>query len=211
MSRAEREAREAAEFPVVGIGASAGGITGLQALFKAIPGKPNLAFVVVQHLAPDRPSQLTTLIAGWRGLSLREAREGVKLERDCVFVAPPDRVLVLESGAFAVQALDRAGSRAGADTIDSFFESLAIDVGRRAVAVVLSGTGTDGAAGAVRIRQAGGMVLVQDPIIAMYDGMPRAAIASGAADRIMPLGTRAGAHRLCISRLCPSIRGVLGR
>jgi len=188
MVRAEREASKSAEFPVVGIGASAGGITALQSLFKAISSKPNVAFVVVQHLAPDQPSQLAALLGNWTTLQVLEAGDCVKLECNCVFVAPPGQALVIEDGAFATKPLDRLAPRAGIDSVDTFFDSLAVNFGRRAIAVVLSGTGADGAAGAVRVKRAGGMVLVQDPITAMHEGMPRAAIANGAADHIMPIG-----------------------
>jgi two-component system, chemotaxis family, CheB/CheR fusion protein len=185
------QAPNASEFPVVAIGASAGGITALQTLFKAISGRPSLAFVVVQHLLPDQPSQLATLIGSWTALPVREACDGLKLECNCIFVTPPGQALALENGVFTTKPLDRAGPRAGIDVIDSFFESLAEDAGRRAIAVVLSGTGADGAAGAIRIKQAGGMVLVQDPVTAMHDGMPSAAIGNGAADHVMPLGALA--------------------
>src|SRR5262245_14080544 len=113
------------DFPVVGIGASAGGITALQALFKSMPASPNLAFVVVQHLLPDEPSQLVGLIRHWTAMRVGEASDGVRLERGCIFVAPPGQALALERGIFATHPLDGAGARAGVDTIDSFFESLA--------------------------------------------------------------------------------------
>ena len=187
------------QFPVVGIGASAGGITALQSLFKDIPAHPSLSFVIVQHLLPDQPSQLAKLMGKWAALSVHEAKGGVSLERDCIYVAPAGEELRLEHGVFVTRPLDGASARAGIDTIDSFFESLASDVGHRAIAVVLSGTGTDGAAGAVRIKQAGGMVLVQDPTSAMHDGMPNAAIANGAADHIMPLGALAQELVACAS------------
>jgi two-component system, chemotaxis family, CheB/CheR fusion protein len=199
MIPAEREASEATEFPIVGIGASAGGITALQTLFKAITVTPNLAFVVVQHLVPDQQSQLAALLGNWTALRVRQAGDGVKLESNCVFVAPPGQALELEDGVFATKRLDRLGPRPGIDSVDSFFESLAKDFGQRAIAVVLSGTGADGAAGAVRIKQAGGMVLVQDPITATHDGMPRATIATGAADHIMPLGALAQELIACAS------------
>jgi two-component system CheB/CheR fusion protein len=199
MVREEREASKSAEFPVVGIGASAGGITALQSLFKAISGKPNLAFVVVQHLASDQPSRLAALLGNWTALRVLEADDRVKLECNCVYVAPPSQALVIEDGVFATKSLDRLVPRAGIESVDTFFDSLAVNFGRRAIAVVLSGTGVDGAAGAVRVKRAGGMVLVQDPITAMHDGMPRAAIANGAADHIMPIGAIAQELMACAS------------
>jgi two-component system, chemotaxis family, CheB/CheR fusion protein len=156
-------------FPVVGIGASAGGIMALQALFKGIPASPNLAFVVVQHSMPDRPSQLSRLLASWTPLPVRDAAEGVALEPDCVYLAPAGQALLLEHGVFTTQPLDGDGARAGIDTVDTLFESLARELGPRAVAVVLSGTGADGAAGAIHVKQGGGMVLVQDPTTATHE------------------------------------------
>lgn len=186
MVRAKPTSKKSAPFGVVGIGASAGGITALQSLFGALTPPPKLAFVVVQHL-PEKPSELVALIGRWTRLPVYEAREGVKLKPNAVFVAPPGQALSLKRGVFDHERRAGAGPRAGIDTIDSFFESLAAEFGPQAIAVVLSGTGSDGAAGAVRIKQAGGMVLVQDPTTAMHEGMPRAAIANGAADHILPL------------------------
>lgn len=185
------------QFLVVGIGASAGGITALQSLFRSIPAHPNLSFVIVQHLMPDQPSQLARLMSKWAVLPVCEARSGMTLHRDCIYVAPPGETLGLERGVFVTRRLDDAGPRPGIDTIDSFFESLAADFGARSIAVVLSGTGADGAAGAVRVKQAGGMVFVQDPTTALHNGMPIAAIANGAADHVMPLGLLA--HELIAS------------
>lgn len=185
------------QFPVVGIGASAGGITALQSLFQSIPEHPNLSFVIVQHLLPDQPSQLARLMSKWAALPVREAESGVRLKRDCIYVAPPGETLGLEQGVFVTRALSDAGLRPGIDTIDAFFASLAADFGSRSIAVVLSGTGSDGAAGAVRVKQAGGLVLVQDPTTALHSGMPSAAIANGAADHVMPIGPLA--HELVAS------------
>jgi two-component system CheB/CheR fusion protein len=179
------------DFFVAGIGASAGGITALRTLFKSIPAAPdlapNLSFVVVQHRLPDQPSQLARLFGSWSSLPVREAKDGVSLERGCIFVAPASEALVLERGTFATRPFGRPGPRPGIDIIDSFLESLALDVGPRAIAVVLSGTGCDGAAGAARVKQAGGRVFVQEPSTANHGGMPAAAIANGIADRVLPI------------------------
>lgn len=195
----ERGASEDTEFSVVGIGASAGGISALRTLFQAIPAEPNLAFVVVQHLLPDQPSQLASLLGGWTALRVREAANGMQLERNSVFITPPGQALALRGGVFAIEPLNCPGPRPGIDVIDCFFESLADDRGPRAIAVILSGTGSDGAAGAVLVKQAGGVVLVQDPITAMHEGMPSAAVANGAADHIMPLGALAQELVACAS------------
>jgi two-component system CheB/CheR fusion protein len=177
--------------PVAGVGASAGGIEALRVLFAALPPAPGLAIVVVQHLAPDLPSHLRDVLARWTSLPVREAADGMALERDCVYVAPPDRALGLRDGAFATCGFDPKGTRPGVDTIDFFFASLAADRGAGAIAVVLSGASADGAAGAARIGQAGGRVLVQDPASALYGDMPWAAIDSGFANQILPLAALA--------------------
>lgn len=187
----EPRSADVAPFRVVGVGASAGGITALQALFATIPADCNLAFVIVQHLMTDHPSQLARLFSTWTPMPACEALEGSVLKPGHVYVSPPGVLLELRDGAFTHRAIPQPGTRAGIETIDTFFESLADEIGERAVGVVLSGTGADGAAGAVRIKQAGGMVLVQDPNTAMYDGMPSAAIANGAADHVLPLGALA--------------------
>ena len=187
------------DFPVVAVGASAGGIPALQGLFNAIPAQPNLAFVVVQHLLPDQPSRLSELLSRWAALAVHEAADGVRLQRDCLYVAPPGRWLGLEGGLFVARPFAPGGTRAGIDTIDALFESLARELGPRAIGVVLSGTGADGAAGATRIKQAGGLVFVQDPVTALHDGMPRAVIARAVADRILPLEAMAEELVACAS------------
>jgi two-component system CheB/CheR fusion protein len=182
--------READNFPVVGIGASAGGVTALQALFRALPAHPGLAFVIVLHMQPDYPSLVVDLLGGWTKLPVRAAADGMALVRDRIYVAPPGQAVALQNGVIAVRP-QNASARAGIDSIDTLFESLARDCGPRAVAVVLSGTLSDGAAGAVQVKQAGGMVFVQEPTTAMHDAMPRAAAANGVADCILPPGALA--------------------
>jgi two-component system CheB/CheR fusion protein len=191
-------ASELHDFPVVGIGASAGGIVALQTLFKALPALTSVAFVVVQH-QPDKPSRLVPLMRKWAKLPVLEAADGVKLECGNIYVAPPGRGLWLENGVFATRRVNSSGARAGLDTIDSLFDSLARELRSKAVAVVLSGSGADGAAGAVRIKQAGGVVLVQAPASALHDSMPNAVIASGVADRVLPVGELARELVICTS------------
>jgi len=184
-------------YAVVGVGASAGGIVALQALFQALPAHPGLAFIVVLHLPSDAPSRLVDLIASWTPMSVQTAKAGVRPERNHVYVAAPGDLLMLEQGAFRTRPREGAQMHPGVDTIDVFFESLATNCGPEAIAVILSGTGTDGAAGALRIRQEGGLVIVQDPATALFDGMPLAAISSTAADRVLPLEGIAAALAAC--------------
>lgn len=174
------------DFPVVGIGASAGGIRTLRNLLAALPRKSGLALVVVQHLPPNVPSRLVGILARAAKLTVREVVDGTTLQRDCVYVAAPDQVVTLEKGTLRSQTLSGFG-RPGIDTIDTLLESLAADRGKQAIAVILSGTGTDGAAGAICVKRAGGTVLVQKPTTAEYGGMPLAAIATGTADHVLAL------------------------
>jgi two-component system CheB/CheR fusion protein len=187
------------KIPLVGIGASAGGIMALQSLFQALRPDSNLTFVVIQHLLPGKPSRLTKIIANRTAMRVCQAEEGIRPERNCVYIASPNDVLTLENGVFHIRPFEGGARRPGIDTIDAFFESLAEDCGPNAIAVVLSGTGTDGAAGAIRIKQAGGMVFAQDPVTALHDGMPLAVIEADVADHILPVGGIAQELAACAS------------
>jgi two-component system, chemotaxis family, CheB/CheR fusion protein len=176
------------DVPVVAIGASAGGITALQKLFEALRQDLPFAFVLLQHLPAGQPSSLANLVARWTSMSVRSAADGTRPESNCVYVPSPDDILTLEEGVFHTRPAEGGGRRPGIDTIDAFFESLALRKGPRPIAVILSGTGMDGTAGAVRIRQADGVVIVQDPLTALHDGMPSAVIQRGIHDHILPVG-----------------------
>jgi two-component system CheB/CheR fusion protein len=182
----ENDVTETSGFPVVGIGASAGGVDSLRSLFKSLPEKTGLAFVVLQHLHPDHPSYLAELLGKWTGMPINEAVDGMPVERDHVYLIQPGEVLTIENGVLRSRPFSDP-ERVYLDLIDGFFKSLAADRGRQAIAVVLSGTGTDGAAGITCLKQAGGRVFVQDPTTALYDGMPCAAIGTGAVNYILPV------------------------
>ncbi|MGJ0483360.1 MAG: chemotaxis protein CheB [Methylomicrobium sp.] len=195
-------------FPVVGIGASAGGIEALKSLFSTLPPRTGLAFVVVQHLLPEHPSYLAELIGKACVLPVCEAQNGMTLEPDHVYIIAPGDLLTLEGGVLRCCLFGGPGP-SGIDLIDTFFESLAKTWGSQARAVVLSGTGTDGAAGAMLIKQAGGKVVVQDPETALYDGMPSAAIATGMVDHVLPVESIAQA--LLTGASTPSVNTGLER
>jgi two-component system CheB/CheR fusion protein len=197
MAKRTKTPAEPIDTPVVGIGASAGGITALQSLFQALPAHPNLAFVVIQHLRSGDSSGLVDLIGRWSAMQVRGAIDGERPERDYVYVASPGDVL--EKGVFRNRPVEYGTRRPGIDTIDVFFESLAQDRGALAIAVILSGTGTDGTAGAICVKRAGGIVLVQDPLTAMHESMPRTVIARGAADYVLPVNGIAKQLALCAS------------
>jgi two-component system CheB/CheR fusion protein len=176
-------------FPLIGLGASAGGIGALQAFFRAAPSGAGVAYVVVQHLSPDVQSQLAEVLSRSCAMPVSEVVEDVAVRPDHVYVIAPDESLVFERGMLRIRP---AGARPR-HPIDRFFESLADGLGGRAIGVVLSGTGSNGSAGAAAIKAAGGTIFAQDPEEAGHQGMPRAVIASGAADAVLPAGALAKA------------------
>ncbi len=173
-----------ARFAVVGIGASAGGLEALGELIHYVPTE-HMAFIVVQHLAPDHESMLPQLLARTSQLDVIPAADGTVLEASKIYVIPPNADLAVMNGV--IRLITPSGARGPRLPIDFLFRSLADDQGTRAIGIVLSGTGTDGTFGLEAIKAAGGITFVQDPETAKYDGMPRSALASGAADFCLPL------------------------
>jgi len=168
---------------VVGIGASAGGHEPLEHIFTAIPADCNLSFVVVMHIPADGPSLLADLIRRYTSMEVLTAEEGMPLLPNKVHVIPPGVMLTVKEGRLRL-----AQGEAPAKTfhpIDRFFTSLAADCGVRAIAVVLSGFGLDGAEGVKRVKEGGGIVLVQEPRTAVNPSMPRNVIAAGVADMVL--------------------------
>ena len=168
---------------LVAIGASAGGLEAIQEFFDNMPSNGNLSFVIIQHLSPDYKSLLVEILGKHTHMKVQEAAHNVEVEKGCVYVIPNDKLLTIKGGL--LQLTEKKAEKAPNTAIDTFFRSLAEDQGAKAIAVVLSGTGTDGSKGIETIQAAGGMVLVQDPITAKFDGMPNSAIASGHADYIL--------------------------
>jgi two-component system CheB/CheR fusion protein len=172
----------ASGFPVVGIGASAGGLAAFEAFFSGMPAGADtgMAFVLVQHLAPDHKSMLTELVRRYTRMQTFEVVDGMAVQPDCVYIIPPNHNMALLGGT--LQLLDATEPRALRLPIDFFFRSLAADQHERAVGIVLSGTGSDGTAGLRAIKHAGGLALVQTPASTEFDGMPRSALATGLVD-----------------------------
>jgi two-component system CheB/CheR fusion protein len=168
-----------APFFVVGIGASAGGLEAVSALLRRTT-VDGAAFVVVQHLAPNQDSMLTELLGRASPLAVETVTEGVTIEPNHVYVTPPNALLSVDNGVLHVLA-PPLGARPEMP-IDEFFRSLAESRGINAMGVVMSGTGTDGTVGLAAIKAAGGITFVQEPSTAKFDGMPRSAQESGAAD-----------------------------
>ena len=173
-------------FPIVGIGASAGGLAAFEAFFSGMPAdrEPNMAFVLVQHLAPDHKSILTELIRRYTRMQVFEVTDGMVVHPNCAYIIPPNRDMAFLNGS--LQLLEPASPRGQRLPIDFFFRSLAQDQHERAVGIIFSGTGSDGTLGVRAIKGEGGMVMVQTPSSTEYDGMPRSAIATGMVDFELP-------------------------
>ena len=171
-------------FPIIGIGASAGGLEAYERFFRNMPAASGLAFVLVQHLDPSHDSLLTEILQRCTSLQVIEAVDQVIVAPDHVYVIPPNRDLTISHGTLQLSLPEMP--RGQRMPIDAFLRSLAEDQGERAVGIVLSGTGTDGTQGLRAILGAGGITLVQEPATAKYDGMPASAIAAGFATHIVP-------------------------
>ena len=173
-------------FPIVGIGASAGGLAAFEAFFSGMPADtdPGMAFVLVQHLAPDHKSILTDLVKRYTRMQVFEVEDGMAVEPNCAYIIPPNRDMAFLNGT--LQLLEPAAPRGQRLPIDFFFRSLAQDQHERAICIVLSGTGSDGTLGVRAIKGEGGMVMAQNPESTEYDGMPRSAIATGLVDYVLP-------------------------
>lgn len=173
-------------FPIVGIGASAGGLAAFEAFFSGMPTDtdPGMAFVLVQHLAPNHKSILSELVKRYTRMRVHEVEDGMLVEPNCAYIIPPNRDMAFLSGT--LQLLEPSSPRGLRLPIDFFFRSLAQDQHERAICIVLSGTGSDGTLGARAIKGEGGMVMAQNPESTEYDGMPRSVIASGTVDFVLP-------------------------
>ena len=173
-------------FPVVGLGASAGGITAFESFFSTMPpdSNPGMAFILVQHLARDHKSILSELIRRYTKMQVFDVEDGMVIKPNCAYIIPPNRDMALSNGA--LQLLEPTMARGIRLPIDFFFRSLAQDQHDRAICIVLSGTGSDGALGVRAVKGEGGMVMVQTPESTEYDGMPRSAIATGMVDFVLP-------------------------
>jgi two-component system CheB/CheR fusion protein len=168
-------------FRVVGIGASAGGLESLQRFFDRMPADSGMAFVVVQHLSPDFKSVMDELLSRHSDMPVTLAVDGEPLEPNHVYLLPPGKEIHVREGKLWLR--DREPT-AFALPIDAFFRSLADDLGDAAIAIVLSGSGSDGSRGVVEVKRAGGLVLAESPATARFDSMPTSSVATGAVDRV---------------------------
>src|SRR6478736_1659446 len=173
-------------FPIVGIGASAGGLAAFEAFFSGMPAHSDsgMAFVLVQHLAPDHESLLVELVKRYTRMQVFEVEDGMRVSPNCTYIIPPNRDMALVNGT--LHLLEATAQRGQRLSVDFFFRSLAHDLRERAMCVVLSGSGSDGTHGVRAIKAEGGMAMAQNPDSTEYDGMPRSAIGTGLIDYTLP-------------------------
>jgi len=171
-------------FPVVGIGASAGGLEALQELFTELPLTPGVAFVIVQHLSPDYRSLMDELLARYTRMVIHRVEDGMSIEENHIYLIPPGKNMTIFHGKLLLT--DQQPTRTLNLPIDIFLRSLAADQEQNAIGIILSGTGSDGALGIRAIKENGGIAMVQDDRSAKFDGMPRSSISTGMVDFILP-------------------------
>ncbi len=169
---------------VVGIGASAGGLEALERFFDNVPKDSGMAFVVIQHLSPDFKSLMDEILARRTTLPIRLVEDSMLVEPNHVYLIPPKKEMIISGGRLLLSERDREQELTL--PIDVFFRSLAQDCGPRAIAVVMSGGGSDGSRGIRAVHEAGGLVVVQDVESAQFDGMPKTAQDAGVADYVLP-------------------------
>jgi len=182
-AHAEDEGARGTPHPVVGIGASAGGLEACRLLLSSLPPDTGLAFVLVQHLDPGHESMLTSLLSKATEMPVTEVRDGMRAEPNHVYIIPPNTTMGILNGDLHLTARMEPGSRHM--PIDHFLQSLAEDQGSRAIGVILSGAATDGTLGLKAIKAEGGITFAQDEKTAKYHGMPHSAIAAGCVDFVL--------------------------
>ncbi len=184
------ETRPAGELLVVGIGASAGGLEACRKFVSTIPTGTAIAFILIQHLDPTHGSMMVDLLSSHTQLTVCQAMDGMVIAADHLYVIPPGTYLSATDGKLRLSPPQaRHGARL---PFDFLLRSLAKEYGARAVCVVLSGTGPDGSSGLKAVKERGGLIIVQDPAEAGYDGMPQNAIATGLADFVLPAARISG-------------------
>lgn len=174
----------APDFRVVGIGASAGGLESLERLFNHLPADTGMAFIVLQHLSPDFRSLMDELLGRRTAMRIRQAESDMPVEPNTVYLLPPMKEMIIRQRKLLLN--DKDPRVALTLPIDLFFRSLAHDLGDRAVAVVLSGSGSDGSRGVQEVNRAGGIVFCESPDTAQFNGMPLSAMRTGVVEQVLP-------------------------
>jgi two-component system, chemotaxis family, CheB/CheR fusion protein len=171
-------------FPVVGIGASAGGLEAFTQLLSHLPANTGMAFVLIQHLDPKQKSLLREILARATAMPVLEVQDGMVVEPNCVYVIPPNTKMTIAQGRLHLTPRDQA--RGMVMPVDTFFLSLADDLGSKAIAIVLSGGDGDGSRGLEAVKGAGGITFAQREDSAQFSSMPNTAVATGQVDFILP-------------------------
>ena len=183
--RAAPTLRASGAFPIVGIGASAGGLEALEHFLGRVPAGSGMAFVIVQHLDPTHQGIMAEILQRATGMRVMQVKDRTRVQPDCVYVIPPNKDMSVLHGV--LHLLAPAAPRGLRLPIDFFLRSLAQDQRERSIGVILSGMGSDGTLGLRAIKEKAGLVLVQEPATAKFDGMPRSAIDAGLADIVAPV------------------------
>lgn len=203
------QARHSASFPIVGVGASAGGLEAFEQFFRNVPPDSDMAFVLVSHLDPDHASMLTEILQRSTAMPVFEAQDQIEVVPNSVYAIPPNRDMAIFHGMLQLSVPEQP--RGQRMPIDAFLRSLAQDQGRQAIGIILSGTGTDGTLGLRAILGAGGISLVQEPASAKYDGMPISAITAGyathvlAPEKMLPVLLAAVRHQTVRPKALPAV------
>lgn len=175
----------AAQFPIVGLGGSAGSITSFREFFRNVEPDSGMAYVVILHLSPEHESRLAEVLQGSAKIPVTQVQGTVKIEPNCVYVIPPNKSMSLSDGHLVLSEVKGFEERRA--PVDIFFRTLGDHLDSRAIAIVMSGTGADGSMGIRRVKETNGLVLVQDPAEAEFGEMPRNAIATGVTDFVVPV------------------------
>lgn len=173
------------DFLIVGMGASAGGIKAFKQFFERVPAASGMAYVVILHLSPEHESHLAEVLQASSAIPVSQVHESIRIEPDHVYVIPPNKSLSMSDGVLELSEIKGYEERRA--PVDIFFRTLATQHTTRAVAVILSGTGANGSMGVKRVKEMGGIILVQDPREAEYSDMPRNSIATGLVDHVLPV------------------------
>ena len=176
--------RRKGKFPIVGIGASAGGLEALDGFFRHMPSNSGMAFVVIQHLAPQHVSAMDSLLRRYTDMPVLNIEDGIRVKPNHIYLNPPDKHVMIMNGRLCLmEPKEPHGVRM---PINYFLRSLAEDKGEKAICIILSGTGSDGTLGLKAVKGEGGLALTQDERQAKFDGMPRNAIDTGLVDFVLP-------------------------
>ena len=166
--------KENSDFPIVAIGSSAGGLETLEQFFSKMPGNKEMAFVIIQHLDPNHVGMMPELLQRMTSMTVFQVTDGLKIKPNCIYVIPPNKSMsILNNTLYLFATVETHGIRL---PIDIFFRSLANDRQEKSIGIILSGMGSDGSLGVKAIKEKNGLVLVQEPSTAKFDGMPRSAI-----------------------------------